>query len=45
MILVTRFYCYKAGEFLLVDAPVAEAPQRRRALLAEGYVITHTEVV
>lgn len=30
---------------MLVDASLKEAKQRRLELLAEGYVITHTEVV
>ena len=45
MLGVARLFCYKAGQFILVDVSIKEAKRRRLELLAEGYVITHTEVV
>ena len=42
---LARLYCRKGNDFFLVDVPVKEAKNKRLELEAQGYVITHTEVV
>lgn len=45
MIGLVRLYTYKAGEFHLFDAPLKEARKLKKNLMAEGFVIAHTETV
>ena len=40
-----RIYAYKAGVFQLFDVPVAHARKKRKELIADGFVVTHTENV
>ena len=50
MIDVARLHCVRSAgqgrsEYQLIDVPVKEAKQRRRELIAKGFVVTHTEIV
>jgi hypothetical protein len=45
MIQLCRIHAYKAGIFQLFDVPLREATKLREALIANGFVISHTETV
>jgi len=45
MIGLVRIHAYKAGIFQLFDVPVREARKMRSYLIANGFVISHTETV
>lgn len=45
MIGLVRLHTYRAGEFRLFDAPLKEARKLKKHLVAEGFVIAHTETV
>ena len=42
---LVRIHAYKGGIFQLFDVPVGEARRMRQHLLANGFVISHTETV
>jgi hypothetical protein len=42
---LVRIHAYKAGMFQLFDVPLREARKMRLHLLANGFVISHTETV
>lgn len=45
MIQLCRIHAYKAGIFQLFDVPLREATKLRETLIANGFVISHTETV
>jgi predicted kinase len=45
MIQLARIHAYRQGIFQLIDVPESELKERKKQLLAEGYVISHIEVV
>lgn len=45
MIGMARIHAYKAGIFQLFDVPIKEARKMRAYLIANGFVISHTETV
>ena len=45
MVNLVRIHAYKAGIFQLFDVPLREARKMRQHLLANGFVISHTETV
>jgi hypothetical protein len=45
MIQLVRIHTYRSGIFRLIDVPKSELKERKKQLLAEGYVISHIEVV
>jgi hypothetical protein len=45
MIQLARIHAYRQGIFQLIDAPESELKERKKQLLADGYVISHIEYV
>lgn len=45
MVNLVRIHAYKAGIFQLFDVPLREARSLRKHLIANGFVISHTETV
>jgi hypothetical protein len=45
MIKLARIHAYRSGIFQLIDVPQKELSKRKKQLLAEGYVISHIEMV
>ena len=42
---LVRIHAYKSGIFQLFDVPVKEARKMRKTLIANGFVVTHSETV
>lgn len=45
MVNLARIHAYKAGIFQLFDVPKLEARKMVKHLIANGFVVTHTEIV
>ena len=45
MVGLARLYCYKRGDFVLVEVPKREAKQKQEEMTLKGFVVPHTEVV
>ena len=45
MVGLARLYCYRQGDFVLVEVPKREAKQKQEEMTLKGFVVTHTEVV
>ena len=45
MVGLARLYCYRQGDFVLVEVPKREAKEKRQEMTLKGYVVSHTEVV
>lgn len=45
MIYLARIHAYKGGVFQLFEVPQGEARRMVKNLIANGFVVTHTEIV
>lgn len=45
MVGLARLYCYRQGDFVLIEVPKEQAKEKQREMSLKGFVVTHTEVV